>query len=55
MTKTRKTASEGVGHARALEAALEYYQAEYPDEFEAERNVPFAGHFDTVLARLRQK
>lgn len=48
-------ATGGTEHARNLEAALAFYEAEYPDEFADERNVPFAGHIATVAARLRNK
>lgn len=51
----RKKTSEGVEHARALEAAIAYYKAEYPEEFADEQNVPFVGHLETVAARLRNK
>ena len=54
---TKKVASEkkGVDHARNLEAAIAFYAAEYPDEYDSERNVPFAGHIETVVARLQNK
>ena len=53
--KVAKPAKPGVDHARNLEAAIAFYAAEYPDEYDSERNVPFAGHIETVVARLQNK
>lgn len=55
MPAKTKPETEGVKHARAIEAAIAFYVAAYPDDYAAERNVPFAGHIDTVTARLRNK
>ncbi len=54
MARTKKI-TEGVEHARALDAAMDFYREEYPDEWQEEQNVPFAGHLDTVIARLNNK
>lgn len=55
MARKPKEVSEGVKHARALSEAIEYYEAAYPQEWLAEMNYPFAGHLETVIARLNNK
>lgn len=55
MARKLKEATEGVKHARALSEAIEFYRASYPVEWSDEQNYPFAGHIETVVARLNNK
>lgn len=52
MTKTRKTVSEGVKHARALEAAIEFYKAKLPEDVEEAKNWPFLSTIERVVGQL---
>lgn len=49
---TKAKISEGVKHARALDAAIDYWKAKLPDDAAAAKNWPFSGTIKHVIGQL---
>ena len=47
-----QTVSEGVKHARALDAAIDYYRAQLPDSAEESKNWPFGATVPHIIGQL---
>ena len=49
---TKAKISEGVKHARALDAAIDYWKSKFPDDAAEAQNWPFSATVKHVIGQL---